>query len=428
MIQSFKNNCLSVYLEYYEYIQNINIHNQNHENFEIIKLVQRTSDQVNITVSNLIRKMLEQDNTNLKEFNLDEINDLLKLKISNFLIECVNFENSDNSLEHIKLCKQINVVLHQVSIFYSIQKFNKNTNLKIIESFFDFLKQKSNLIKTFDPSKYKLVIQSAIFNLIDNFLLPIVKIFYFSESNGFLNENYLDKKNKIIFLLNDLFCEILPEDKNQLSENVTNTYDNFYEKSIKPIFDILTEKYYIYLDYLMNLNLTCIKKYLSGYKDIKKFLLASAIQESSNAENPTTGATGIQKFEILVIINNNLTEIFNTIATQIPNILINTNLLHLSIKEKSKLIKKFNDHIETIITLIQSFFNDNMYILKYDSYSQEIQLLKSFLFNFITKKGIFLEYTKDLYSLLGLNKLWESKVYDEKKTKWGEFLSENLEI
>jgi hypothetical protein len=426
MIQCFKNNCLSVYLEYYAYVKSIKATHENEENLEVIKLIHRSVDQVNKSVSNLITKMLEQDNSNLKEFNLDEINDLLNLKMSNILDEH-SLKNIENSQEQLKLSKQINLILYQVSLFYHNQNFNKNTNLRIIESFFDFIKEKCNLIKKFEPLNYKLIKESAIFLLIENYLLPIIKNFYFSDSNGYSIENYVDRKNKIIFLLKDLFSEFSGENILQ-PDNQTRIYNNFYGKSIKPILDILIEKFYSYLDYLMNLNITSIKKYLLGYKDIKKFLSASATSEISNPEISNNGLLNILKFEILLILKNNLTEIFNSMTTQNPNFLNTSSLLLLSIKEKNKLLIKFNEHIETLIGLIQIFFDDNMYILKYDSYSQEIELFKSNLFNFSTNKGIFLEYTQDLYSVLGLNKLWENKVYEEKRTKWGEFLSDNLDL
>ena len=215
----------------------------------------------------------------------------------------------------------------------------------------------------------------------------------YKEAEVILYQLTLYDKKDVKFYISkvDLLRTILPEEMFYKSLNyIIERYVDIKDINTLQLFNIDISKLNILpqiedkilnslltdIDSLLARNIQYIKKYLSTIKDIKKLLSF----DSSNS---------ILKYDIVVIINNNLTEILNEIFKFRIN----------RIKYKTIIINKFNLHLNNILKILQIFAEDNYYLIIYDSIQEEIKAFKLILFE--TFNNILIT----LYTYLNLSNL-----------------------
>jgi hypothetical protein len=314
MIQCIKNNTYDIYLEYFQFIKNVNWdHN-------LIKLIKSSCVKINSILSNIIRKTLFNDIKS--DITLADMNDILELEMNEILGE-------DD--------REANVILYQLGCNPERKEF-------------EFYKKKIELMRNYlDDEK-------------------------FYHGVNYILDNYVDIKD--ITSLLSLKIEL---------GRITGLAA-FEENILNSFFDCLNGMF------IRNISLT--RKYLASVKDIRKLLAP----DSSNSS---------VKYDIIVIINNNLTDIINSI--------LNYNIQ--KIKHKTKIIDIIDRHILDILNLIQTFAEENSYLFIYSSIQSEIEIFKNILLDVLNSN------LKTLYSHLDLTRLYEVK----DKNVWNFFLINDLD-
>lgn len=378
MINCFRNNCLSLYLEYYYYLMSLKSNPAS-----IIQTLIKVCEKLNHGIGNLLIKMLRQNNNNLKEMNLEDINDILNLEINPIL--------SGHNLS-IGL-RKINVILFQFHIYYDYFQINENSPIEKFVEFFQFFKEKLFIIKN-ETNENDDIIEASLNFIFDNYVHPTIQKYYFIPSSQYTVNKFTQRRN--------ILCQYL------LENNFT---------SLGKIEETINQNFYIFLDLNLTNNSTMIHRYLRGIKDIKKLLT----QDNQD------------KYEVLVVLNNNLVEIYNIIIEEHCY----SSLLTMSITHKYHLINKLNCHIDHILKILSNFFMDNCYIIKYDTFTNnskqgqssenELIVFKNQLFNFSNESGIIMEFLRDIYRVLGLNKYWELYGIKEIKNWSDSFLIDDVE-
>jgi len=378
MINCFRNNCLSLYLEYYYYLMSLKSNPAS-----IIQTLIKVCEKLNHGIGNLLIKMLRQNNNNLKEMNLEDINDILNLEINPIL--------SGHNLS-IGL-RKINVILFQFHIYYDYFQINENSPIEKFVEFFQFFKEKLFIIKN-ETNENEDIIEASLNFIFDNYVHPTIQKYYFIPSSQYTVNKFTQRRN--------ILCQYL------LENNFT---------SLGKIEETINQNFYIFLDLNLTNNSTMIHRYLRGIKDIKKLLT----QDNQD------------KYEVLVVLNNNLVEIYNIIIEEHCY----SSLLTMSITHKYHLINKLNCHFDHILKILSNFFMDNCYIIKYDTFTNnskqgqssanELIVFKNQLFNFSNESGIIMEFLRDIYRVLGLNKYWELYGIKEIKNWSDSFLIDDVE-
>jgi hypothetical protein len=309
MILCIRNNCLDLYLNYFDYLKQIP------EN-ELTGLIKTSAIKVNEIISNILYKVLLYDVKH--EFNLVHLGEILRIKINPIF----EGQNEDN-------IKQANVILYQFSIY---QNINEN-----------FLK-----------AKLKQLVGVACEPYIWNYILS-------TSIRTYINTlvNYKDLKNflfELIAFLNEIGIDVtkLPE--------------------LQAFEDILVNNLQIYTKELYLNSLMFIRKYLFSIKGLKQLLAV---------ENE------LVKYDILVIISNNINEIL-------------LNIYGLNIKKiryKKILLKELDNHVGDIFSILRVFFEDNYYMLE----NYDIESFKAGLCN-----SLLIIYT-EMFRYMGITKLWQEK-------------------
>jgi hypothetical protein len=390
MIDCFRNKCLDLYLEYYNYIKEVdNTHNDDTHK-STIRLVKTYADKINEILCNLIQKMIRQNSRELNDFKYEEIFDILNLNsYSNKLFKnSIIFKNKSESESYSPEMKIITVILYQFSTYYKTISFNTG---KIFTDFFNFCKEKIFLIN--DVGINDTVLSEFSINYImEEYFIPTLKNYYFDQNNGYSINLYKERKNELVNFIS-----------NSILKNNPHTH------IIVQVKEIINSNFFAYLDHILNMNQFMIKRYLSGVKDIKKLL---------TAENQNQLTDNKYKNELLVILYNNLSEIYNDIIAE------NITQSNVSIKDKYRILSSMEEHVEKLLTIIQNFFNDNFYLMRQENISSEsIDNFKKELIDTDEGKGVVIEFLQDIHSLLGLRKLWLNKTFPEKKLFWDNFLN-----
>lgn len=379
MVNCIKNNTLDLYLEYYQYLLKIN------SNSIVIKNIKNVAEKINSCLVNLLKKILQQNST--YNFKLEEINDILEFRFYQVLN---SFLNEVNYAE----LKKINVIIYQFFVFFKYLNLDKNeTNFKKIKQFFAFSQEKIVLLESISINNQNLLINLLEYLLI-NFFIPIVKNSLFQNLKNF--EKFKKRKE---FIMN-FFTEFIQIENSSLKiifPKLTN---------LSEIEKLIIDNFFIYFDNTLKINKTNLKKYLSTIKDIKKLVTIDSFYIEKES---------FINYDILVILNNNLNEIFSNIQEI-------SGLIETNIKYKLQIINKVNSHLDSeVLQMIQNFFEDNLYILLYDSFTKEIDEFRSQALN------ILLDFFKDLYNSLSVVKLWEEKEKLKKLKTFESFLNSELE-
>jgi len=498
MINSFRNNSLGIYLEYKNYLNDISITQEN--SLPIINHLKETAGKINKIVSNLIIKILGQDEGILKtDWNLEEINDILELPLNEI------FKNNKNELislysdndQQINFLKKLNTILYSISLNYNnlilyleSNKINFNLILKKFKKFLNFSIQKINLVfKTENEQRINndnflelelIYYKKLIIHFLEKFVLELIKKYILingsnkNTNNISRNNNnklkldpeielYKDYKNLIFEFISELLksnsylLEYNNSDKKKDEKNyeiisqLKLEFANNFKNILGEIYQILNTNFNLYLDSIIKINENSVRRYLLGTKDVRKLLTTENQQpfnssnsnniENSSEPNSNTNSNNIntstevsyidpnklQKFEFLVILYNNLQEIFNIITQENSYILVYPELKLISVKEKHNLIEKFEGHCDVILNLINNFFYDNLFVIKSSSMVTEVEYFKNCLLNLKNENGKIIEFVRELYQLLGLRKLWENKINKKEKSLWENFLSSKLE-
>jgi hypothetical protein len=364
--------------------------------------------EINTTYANI------QNKIDLIKFNIEKNKKLASTKFNN---------NEVNEMfDDIQIYKYINKhteILDLMSIpSYMIQAI-KNNSYDIYLEYFKFIKSVScdiNLIKLIKATCVKInsilsgIIRKTLFNDIKSDIsLSDMNDILELQINEMLGES--DKEaNIILYQLGcnperkeieyykrkiDMLRNYLNDDKfytcmNYILDNYIDVKDvntllllnidlgrvrslsTFEDSIMNSIFDSLNNTFIK--------NLTLIRKYLASVKDIRKLLTP----DSSN---------NLVKYDIIVIINNNLIDIINGV--------LNYNIQ--KIKHKTKIITVIDKHILDILNLIQIFAEDNSYLFIYSSIQSEVDIFKTILFDVLSST------LKCLYSHLDLIRIFEIK-------------------
>jgi hypothetical protein len=421
MINCFKNGCLDLYIEYYNYVKSLDEREyatSSRKENNIISLIKRNVEKLNNLVKVLIGKMLLHGGTmslNLcpseqNDFKLEEI--FVILELESFAKEIFNFSEFND------VVKKITVILHAMNLYFiNYQSLSLNTSNipvhlenKNILKLFEYCKEKFSFISFICGNEsYSECLNSSKFFILEKLILPVVRENYFDSSKGEESQrveesysksnslfSFKDKKDNLINFLNEI---------NSYSYKEENSNVNF---SLSKIKEIINENFFLYLDRVLVFNQNSVCRYLSRTKDFKKL----------------TACENQIRNEFITILQFNFLEILNEITCQEFN----------SIKEKFRLFSMIEKSTDKILNSIQNFFNDNFYLIKINSEieynkdnSQPETPLKNFkllLIDIEKEKGIILEFIKNIYDCQGLIKFWEKKFLPSKKEEWMKFLAE----
>ena len=250
--------------------------------------------------------------------------------------------------------------------------------------------------------------------ILQNYFLNFLKD-YFKNYKSLSLQNQIEKIRKIT---DEFFKYIF----SSTEQNLFVIHSESLKETTREIFCILVENFYAYLDSLTNKNQLNLKRYLAGTKDLKKLF-------SSPLETTLSDKSDLRNSEFLVIISNNLNFLLNEIIKKHPLLIIHSYLLNLPVKEKNKIINVFQDNLNNILIVIETYLKENLFLIKNESFEFEIIQLKKNLFDFTfqSNQGILLSLLEKIYKVFGLSKLWEVKQKEETKTKWEMLISTSLD-
>jgi hypothetical protein len=383
MINCIKNGCFTLYIEYLNYFNSLP-----QLNYEVYRVIKFAINKIHSQVKNFIFKNLQQNFC--LDITLEEIHGILELPKNEFLTDVMKLEENSSSN------KKLSALLYQFQVYFSNLDL-QTKNLKRInsEKFLRFTREKFQILKTVlieeELTEYfKLFIDF----LMNDYLNTILKEFVnFKDVNQsiFSKENEFRCNTEIII---NFFSQFFEDFSEYISENEQNTLFNEINQSlICFFFELFTS--------ILNKAEINQTKYLNSNREMKKIL--SVDQTSS----------GHIKFDILIIIYNNLNEI--------RNCLIDNKLFLKQIKDKNRILTLVNTHTSSIIERLQSFFEQNMYLMKLELFRNEIIAFKAQLC-----EAILNPFHKDVYDILDLIKLWDQRDSLSKNTQWQDFLSDDI--
>jgi hypothetical protein len=263
------------------------------------------------------------------DFNLSQIGNVLKIRI-NPLFE-VGVDTADT-------VKQANVILYQFTLFSG-------------GSFIDFL-------------KIKIKVLTGLLGDEGVYLYKAIRFILNTYVKDHLNINLKGYRDTKQFLF-DLF------------DFINSEIDLARIPELEWFEDTVITRLLTYINELYKNNTTMIKKYLSSIKDLKGLL---------KAENE------LVRYELLVILNNNLLEILGQVySTKVNKIIY-----------KKDIISGLDEHVREVLDMIRLFFEDN-YFLFQTPLAGEIDTFKATLCN-----TLLIIYT-DLFKYLNIFRLWQEK-------------------
>jgi hypothetical protein len=254
-----------------------------------------------------------------------------------------------------------------------VLKINSNPIFNNIEN--DGIKQASLILYQFsiiDKSinfveflKLKILTLVALLNSNSNLLTTTIDYILNIYVKGYINAQLISYPQTKAFLFN--LTNFMREQNVDLSAlNSLNLFE-----------DILLNKFISHIKEQFASSLNLIKKYLSSIKDLRRLL---------SIEND------LVKYDILVIINNNISEIFSSIYELRIN----------KIVYKKVLLNEIDSHIGLVLEMLRAYFEDNYYFLD-NSLTSEIDNFKATLCNTL------LMLYNEIYRYLDIYRLWQEK-------------------
>jgi hypothetical protein len=390
----FKNKEIKLYLEYINYTRNIS------HSHPIIKLVKESVESIHKHVKNLLSNLIKEESKDIG-YNFEDLNDLFELERILF----IEYEFSIN-------LKKINFLIYLIKMQLD-EGMNNPEKVKNSEKLFISIQDKCSLIKNIISSENSVKLYEECLNYIsDKILIRLIHI-YFQDFTYLNSTKQIDKINFVLEILRNLFVS-------------DNNYSSIISASListfKTILSHVSNYFYIYIDGLTKNNESYVKRYLSGTKDIKKLL-------SSPLEASVSDKQDIRNSELLVIIYNNINFLFSEITDKHPLLIMHHELNTLPVIEKNKILGIIKNHFENILSTINNYLEDNMFLIKIELHENEIIIFKNSLFDFssINNEGILLTVLDKIYKNLGLNKLWEIKDKEKIKTNYERYLKLSLE-
>lgn len=363
MVLCLRNNSLDLYLEYYNYSQTMPDTNK------VTVLIKEVVNQINTVVIALVSKIVTQDFST--EMSLEMMNDVLRLNLDPVL------QIEGESVEDRNVLKRLNVILHQIEVFYSgADKNSQGANI------LNFLFRKLNsIVSNNADSSISAVVQKTIIYVINNYLVPFCKDYYFQGDTS--SSEFLIKK--------DLLSGYLEAVSSHISSSC---------HGLVVLEELIVSKHLLNIQKMLQTNNTNIQRYISIKKDLKGLLSV----DSNNKDKQLS-------FEVLILLHNNLVDVQEAIG----------RVLLTKTKDKHSLIKSVDSNIFVLFNMLQDFFEDNMYLMRYQELQPGIENFKSQLVN-----STLLPFYQDLHMYLNLARLWENTERDNYVKQWSSFLSETI--
>lgn len=356
MIECFSHNTIDLYLEYRDYINGILSTNK------IVIEIRSKAKVVNDLICALIKKLIQVDyRFTISKANIYDILSLIRHSI---------FTDNDelNAKEYIK---SLSVLFFQIECYlkqsHSIHDQLLFFTEKIAQTIHDS-KSKNNAIINDINKKF-------CSKIMEEYLINIFKQLYLHNQDSF-------KQTKEVIETFMFQTQILNVITN---ENVTE-------------FDQMEKDFFFqFLSQMLMKNIEALNNFLLMTKDVKK-LFASTIDSLS------------LKYEVVVIIYNNLYAIYNQIAEE----------KYWRLKDKKTLLDTVYSHCQDIMEMIRVFFDDNLFQFKLTT-----EMEKEFnSFKDILLYKVIAQFMSDVCVVLGLSQAFELK----KKTELIDLFNQEFSI